>query len=107
VQNRREMVSALGEIGDPAAVPALTERLQNDEYVPVRAEAAGALGSIGGDAAEQALAAAEEREGEASVLQAIKGARQALKPDAAVTAPGSNPATSAGTARSPRPARSR
>lgn len=47
VQNRREMVDALGDIGDPAAVPALLQRLQHDEYVPVRAQAARALAKIG------------------------------------------------------------
>jgi HEAT repeat protein len=46
VQNRREMVAALGDIADPAAVDALGERLMKDEYVPVRAEAATALAKI-------------------------------------------------------------
>jgi HEAT repeat protein len=47
VQNRREMVDALGDIGDPAAISALLDRLQHDAYVPVRAQAARALAKIG------------------------------------------------------------
>jgi HEAT repeat protein len=106
VVNRREMVEALGVIGDPAAVPALGERLEKDEYVPVRAEAARALGLIGGEAARVALARAVRREAEASVLAAIQAAAQALGP-AEVNAPASTPRSSAGTARSPGPERGR
>src|SRR5262249_55406068 len=40
VQNRREMVEALGDVGDASAAPALLERLRGDEYVPVRIAAA-------------------------------------------------------------------
>ena len=47
VQNRREMVEALGDIGDPAAAEALLERLRGDEYVPVRIAAAKALAKLG------------------------------------------------------------
>ena len=47
VQNRREMVEALGDIGDPAAADALLERLRRDEYVPVRIAAAKALAKLG------------------------------------------------------------
>jgi HEAT repeat protein len=47
VQNRREMVQALGAIGDPSATGALVERLGHDEYVPVRVEAARALAKLG------------------------------------------------------------
>ena len=47
VQNRREMVDALGEIGDGAARDALVERLKRDEYVPVRVRAAVALAQLG------------------------------------------------------------
>jgi HEAT repeat protein len=47
VQNRREMVDALGDIGDPAARDALLERLRGDEYVPVRVQAAKALAKLG------------------------------------------------------------
>ncbi len=47
VQNRREMVEALGALGDPAAVSALVETLRRDAYVPVRAAAATSLAQIG------------------------------------------------------------
>ncbi len=47
VQNRREMVDALGAIGDPAACDALVESLRNDSYVPVRAQAAKSLAKLG------------------------------------------------------------
>jgi arylsulfatase A-like enzyme/HEAT repeat protein len=46
VQNRREMVDALGDIGDPSAMDALVQRLTGDEYVPVRVQAARALVKI-------------------------------------------------------------
>jgi arylsulfatase A-like enzyme/HEAT repeat protein len=49
VQNRREMVEALGALADPAAAPALIECLLHDAYVPVRAAAATALAQIGKD----------------------------------------------------------
>jgi arylsulfatase A-like enzyme len=47
VQNRREMVEALGALGDPAAIDPLLDRLRHDAYVPVRAEAAKSLAKIG------------------------------------------------------------
>ena len=40
VQNRREMVQALGDIGDPSVAGALVDRLAHDVYVSVRVEAA-------------------------------------------------------------------
>jgi arylsulfatase A-like enzyme/HEAT repeat protein len=46
VQNRREMVDALGDIGDPSARDALLQRLASDGYVPVRVQAARALAKI-------------------------------------------------------------
>src|SRR5262249_52639133 len=46
VQNRREMVEALGAIGDPAAAGALLVRLRTDEYVPVRIAAANSLAQL-------------------------------------------------------------
>ena len=64
VQNRREMVDALGDIGDPAAAEALLERLRRDEYVPVRIAAAKALAKLG-DARVAAMvdeAARQEKE---------------------------------------------
>jgi len=76
VQNRREMVDALGDIGDPAAVPALVERLQKDEYVPVRAQAARALAKIGRTDVIPALDKVAHEDTEASVAAA---AREAIK----------------------------
>jgi arylsulfatase A-like enzyme/HEAT repeat protein len=55
VQNRREMVEALGAIGDPSVAGALVERLETDEYVPVRVEAARALAKLGGPEARAGL----------------------------------------------------
>jgi arylsulfatase A-like enzyme/HEAT repeat protein len=77
VMIRRDVVAALAELADPAAVPTLAERLASDEYVPVRAGAAVALGRIGGPEARAALQSARKREQEATVKAAID---QALKP---------------------------
>jgi HEAT repeat protein len=74
-QNRREMVQALGRIADPSTVPALAERLEADEYVPVRAEAASALGRIGGREAVAGLERCLRHEHEPSVLAACRAAR--------------------------------
>lgn len=79
VQNRREMVDALGEIGDPAAIPPLIERLAGDEYVPVRAQAARALARIGRPEAVPALERAVREDTEASVVSAAKDALETLK----------------------------
>jgi|JRYG01.1.fsa_nt_gb HEAT repeat protein len=49
-----EAATALGKIGDPAAVPALADLLRTS-FVSVRVRAAEALGAIGGAAAEAAL----------------------------------------------------
>jgi epoxyqueuosine reductase len=51
---RRNAAIALGNIGDPEAVPALSEAL-DDASETVRAHAAWALGRIGGQAAKGAL----------------------------------------------------
>jgi HEAT repeat protein len=74
VQNRREMVDALGDIGDPAAIPALIERLRGDEYVPVRAQAARALAKIGRVDVLPALRSAAEGDTETSVAAAAREA---------------------------------
>ena len=90
VQNRREMVDALGDIGDPSAIGALLERLKRDEYVPVRAQAARALAKIavsvkaGGAAAVPAevlpaLEHAASEETESSVAAAAREAIQTLR----------------------------
>lgn len=79
VQNRRERVAALGEIGDAAAVPALVDRLKGDEYVPVRQEAALSLGKIGGADAEAALARSAREEREEIVADAARAALERLR----------------------------
>ncbi|MES1164268.1 MAG: HEAT repeat domain-containing protein, partial [Verrucomicrobiota bacterium] len=79
VQNRREMVEALGAIGDPAAGGALLERLRGDAYVPVRAAAARALAAIGDRAALPALEQSAGRETEPMVATAAREAAQLLK----------------------------
>jgi arylsulfatase A-like enzyme/HEAT repeat protein len=79
VQNRREMVEALGAIGDPAAAAALLERLRGDPYVPVRAAAARALAAVGDRAAVPALEQAARRDTEPMVVAAAREAAQSLK----------------------------
>jgi arylsulfatase A-like enzyme len=78
IQNRRETVYALGNIGDPAAVDAIGERLSRDEFVPVRIEAAAALAKIGGQRARDSLAQASTREREPVVLEAVRRAVEAI-----------------------------
>ena len=95
VQNRREMVDALGDIGDPRAIQALVDRLRNDEYVPVRAQAARALAKIGvkvgikigkaGSAAEAPPARAGRVTGTSAVVPALEHAL-ATEKEALVTA---------------------
>jgi arylsulfatase A-like enzyme/HEAT repeat protein len=79
VQNRREMVDALGDIGDPLAIPDLIERLRHDEYVPVRAQAARALAKIGRTDVLQALERAAREDTESSVAGAAREAIQTIR----------------------------
>jgi len=74
VQTRPETVSALGELGDGAAVGALVGALESDPYVSVRAAAAEALGRLGGARAVQGLEAALRREREDVVRLAVQAA---------------------------------
>ena len=71
---QRNACVALGNSGDPAAVPALTRALQSDPPL-VRRHAAWALGRIGGTAAHASLAGALADESDPDVLSEI---RQAL-----------------------------
>ena len=64
---------------DLAAVPALIERLNADEYVPVRAQAARALAKIGRADVLPALERAAQRDTEASVVEAARAAIAQLK----------------------------
>ena len=79
VQNRREMVEALGQIGDPAAADALLERLRADEYVPVRIAAARALAKLGDSHLAARVDEAARKEKEATVIAAARAAATALR----------------------------
>jgi arylsulfatase A-like enzyme len=89
VQNRREMVEALGALGDPAGLPALVEGLQHDAYVPVRAAAATSLAMIGqktgkNDGAARrhligVLTEAARHDTEPMVVSAARAAAESLK----------------------------
>ena len=79
VQNRREMVDALGDIGDPAAAEALLERLRRDEYVPVRIAAAKALAKLGDARVAALVDEAARKEKEATVIAAARAAASALR----------------------------
>jgi epoxyqueuosine reductase len=72
---RRNVAVALGNIGDPAAVPALVRAL-NCESSLVRGHAAWALGRIGGSAAKTALVARQDIEVDSWVLEEISFALQ-------------------------------
>jgi epoxyqueuosine reductase len=67
----RNVCVALGNIGDPQAVPALIGAL-HDEEVLVRGHAAWALGRIGGEEALNALKEALDREEDVEVQQEIR-----------------------------------
>ena len=70
----RNVCVALGNIGDPAATPALVRALRLDSEPLVRGHAAWALGRIGGPDAEAALRAALASEADASVREEIEAA---------------------------------
>ncbi|HEX3698057.1 MAG TPA: sulfatase-like hydrolase/transferase [Polyangia bacterium] len=81
VQNRRETVVALGQlgpVGGHAARDALIDRLESDEYVPVRIEAARALVKLGDAKVAPALARAAARESEPTVAAAARQAAHTL-----------------------------
>jgi epoxyqueuosine reductase len=66
----RNVCVALGNLGDPVAVPALIRALDDAEPL-VRGHAAWALGRIGGGPARAALQEARDREQDAAVLQEL------------------------------------
>ena len=70
---KRNACVALGNAGDPSAVPALIQTLNNDESL-VRRHAAWALGQLGGEEAEIALKRALHSETDATISMEIKGA---------------------------------
>ena len=67
----RNVAVALGNSGDPNAVPALAAALRDDEPL-VRGHAAWGLGQIGGDDARTALASAAQTERDPDVLEEIR-----------------------------------
>jgi epoxyqueuosine reductase len=73
----RNVAVALGNSGNPAAVPALTAALDDAEPL-VRAHAAWALGRLGGGVARYALERARTREPEPAAAAEIEAARAAL-----------------------------
>jgi epoxyqueuosine reductase len=73
----RNVCVALGNIGDPTAVPALARALGDHEPL-VRGHAAWALGRLGGEAAHAALKAAQAREPEPAVRAEIACALDAF-----------------------------
>jgi arylsulfatase A-like enzyme len=79
VLNRREMVEALGDIGDASAADALLDRLREDEYVPVRIAAAKALAKLGDPRVATAMDAAARREKEVTVVAAVRAATASLR----------------------------
>jgi epoxyqueuosine reductase len=77
-QLARNAAIALGNSGDPAAVPPLVRALERDRYPLVRGHAAWALGRLGGDAAEAALRHAERADPDAAVREEAAAALSAL-----------------------------
>jgi epoxyqueuosine reductase len=69
----RNVAVALGNSGDPAAVPALIQALADPEPL-VRAHAAWALGWLDRQVGREALAAALAREPEPQVVEEIQAA---------------------------------
>lgn len=72
----RNVAVALGNVGDPAAIPDLSAALHDPEPL-VRGHAAWALGRIGGSAARQALLAAQALEPDPGVRAEIQAALEA------------------------------
>ena len=69
----RNTCVALGNVGDPRAVPALAGALAHESSL-VRGHAAWALGAIGGEAARAALKSAQATEANESVLEELTAA---------------------------------
>ena len=68
---QRNVCVALGNIGDPVAIPSLSDALHSESSL-VRQHAAWALGRIGGDDARDALRSALEGETEEDVIEEIE-----------------------------------
>lgn len=76
---QRNVCVALGNIGDAAAVSALTSTLQTHDSSLVRGHAAWALGRIGGDEAIKALHDALESETDSGVISELRLAIEEIK----------------------------
>ena len=74
---QRNVCVALGNISDPAAIPALTRALESDSAL-VRGHAAWALGRIGGEEAELALRSALGKPQEGEVIEELQDALNQL-----------------------------
>jgi epoxyqueuosine reductase len=77
----RNVAVALGNLGFPAALPALAKALSDDPEPMVRSHAAWALGQLGGSATLQALSAAARSEIDEEVLKEIGSAQSSLSLD--------------------------
>ena len=75
---QRNVCVALGNIGDAAAVPALSKALESDSDL-VRGHAAWSLGRIGGNEAENALQSALEKPQEEEVMVELQDALNQLE----------------------------
>ena len=76
---QRNACVALGNLGDRAAVPVLSDALRRGDPL-VRGHAAWALGRIGGDAASRALTQAAADESDPEVLEEIVTAQRVMAP---------------------------
>ena len=76
---QRNVCVALGNIGDPAAIPALTSALQTHDSGLVRGHAAWALGRIGGSEALSALRCSLEIETDDEVVTEIQIALEEME----------------------------
>ncbi len=75
---QRNACICLGNIGDPAAIPALADRLLNDARPVIRGSAAWALGQIGGEKARSNLKRALDTENDPDALREIREALEEL-----------------------------
>ena len=76
---QRNAAVALGNIGDPIAIPALAQTLKGSRSKVVRRHAAWALGKIGGQDTNVLLCAALKREVDNGVLEEIRNALRMLR----------------------------
>jgi epoxyqueuosine reductase len=74
----RNVAVALGNTGNPAAVPGLQAALHDDPSALVRAHVAWALGAIGGRSAQRTLESARASEADTTVHTAIEAALEII-----------------------------